>query len=220
MLESLRDALPDADLLVVDDNSPDGTADLVREFSQAHSGVELIVRTDERGLGGAILAAVQTAIDGKYDFLLNLDGDMSHDPSQLPSLLTVAKSDPKIDVVVGSRYVDGGNILGWPLRRRMMSKMVNRFAVTALGLPIRDCSGSMRCYRVSTLAQLNLSELKCQGYALLEELLVKLHRMGARFSEVPITFTERQLGKSKLTMGEAMRSVGYMMRLALKSRRL
>ncbi|TWU05982.1 polyprenol monophosphomannose synthase [Stieleria varia] len=218
LLASLRSSLPDADVLIVDDDSPDGTADLVRQVAAEDSAVRLLLRTEKRGLGNAIQAAIGVAIDDGYDFLLNLDGDLSHDPQSLPRLLDVAVNDPEIDVVVGSRYVDGGQIVGWPLRRRWMSRLVNRFAITMLGLPVRDCSGSMRCYRVSALAKLKPESLRCQGYALLEELLVRLNANGSRMVEVPITFTERQRGHSKLTLGEAVRSVSSMIRLALKSK--
>ena len=120
-------------------------------------------------------------------------------------------------MVIGSRYVPGGRIVGWPLRRRIMSKLVNRFATLFLGLPVRDCSGSMRCYRTDSLRSIGLDSLQCTGYAVLEELLVKLHRHHCRMKEVPITFTEREHGTSKLTVREAIRSIGFMVRLWLKS---
>ncbi|NND97371.1 MAG: polyprenol monophosphomannose synthase [Pirellulaceae bacterium] len=216
MVDRLRRALPEADILVVDDNSPDGTADAVRSIAASDDQVQLIVRTDERGLGGAIVRAMTAAVDGDYDLFVNLDGDLSHDPAQIPSLIQAAISDPTIDVVVGSRYIPGGQIVGWPLRRRIMSRFVNRFATSCLRLPINDCSGSMRCYRVATLRQLDLQTLQCTGYALLEELLVRVHRDGGKLAEVPITFTERQDGHSKLTLGEAIRSMSFMVRLAVR----
>ena len=216
----VRNALPNADLLVVDDESSDGTADLVRQISATHPNVQLVVRSGERGLGGAILRAANESIDGGYDFFINLDADLSHDPSELPRLLELAIEDDSVDVVIGSRYVDGGRIVGWPLRRRMMSRLLNRFATLFLRLPIRDCSGSMRCYRVKKLRELDFESLKCRGYALLEELLVHLHRKGATFREYPITFTERRDGYSKLTFGEAIRSMSFMIRLAISSKRL
>ena len=219
MIARLREALPDADLLFVDDNSPDGTADLVCEKAETDSRVRLIVRTDERGLGGAILRAAAESVSGDYDFFINLDGDLSHDPAQLPSLLQMALGNPDIDVVVGSRYIPGGKIVGWPLRRKVMSRIVNRFATLCLRLPVSDCSGSMRCYRVSALKQLDLDALKCRGYALLEELLVKMKQQGSKMAEVPITFSERQHGESKLTISEAIRSMGFMLKLAVTSKR-
>lgn len=219
MLRSIRDTMPEADVLVVDDNSPDGTAELVGRFAENDPSVSLMLRTDQRGLGTAIVAAIHHAIQNQYEFFLNLDGDFSHDPRRLPALLAAARQDESIDVVVGSRYVEGGAIVGWPCHRRLMSRVLNQFATRLLGLPVRDCSGSMRCYRVSALEKADIDSLRCQGYALLEELLVRLHRIGCKMAEIPITFTDRQRGESKLTFREALRSVGFMMKLAVNSRK-
>lgn len=214
MLTGLRQAIPMADILVVDDQSNDGTGELVLGFANEDPAIRLVVREHERGLGSAIRKAMQVAVDEGYDYFMNLDGDLSHDPAQLPSLLEMAQSDPKIDVVIGSRYVTGGAIVGWPVHRKLMSRLVNRFATVCLGLPVKDCSGSMRCYRVGALVELNLETIKSQGYAVLEELLVKLHRQGAKMAEVPITFTDRQRGKSKLTLTEALRSTAQIISMA------
>ncbi|MEL6899072.1 MAG: polyprenol monophosphomannose synthase, partial [Planctomycetota bacterium] len=118
------------------------------------------------------------------------------------------------DVIVGSRYVPGGKVEGWPLRRRFMSRLVNRFAVTCLRLPVNDCSGSMRCYRVSMLRRLPLDRLRSNGYAFLEELLVYLDHAGARMIEYPITFTDRQTGDSKLTLRETIRAAWFLLGLS------
>ncbi|WP_372723313.1 polyprenol monophosphomannose synthase [Novipirellula sp.] len=216
MIERLRASLPQADLLIVDDNSPDGTAGIALDLARVDPQVRVMVREHERGLGSAIRCAMSAAIEHSYDYFLNLDGDLSHDPAQLPTLLERATVNPEIDVVVGSRYVSGGKIVGWPLRRRIMSRMVNSFATLCLRLPVKDCSGSMRCYRVDSLCRLNLGDWNCRGYALLEELLVLLDRRDAVMAEVPITFTERQRGQSKLTFREAARSAFQIFRLAFK----
>ena len=218
ILAALRDALPNADLLVVDDSSPDGTSDLVRQRQAEDSKLLLNQRTDERGLGSAIVSAMQHATEQGYEFFINLDADFSHDPQALPAMLTLAVEDPQIDVVIGSRYVKGGNIIGWPLRRRVISKLLNTFATTCLGLPVSDCSGSMRCYRVSRLQQISLATLQCTGYAVLEELLVRIQRSGGKMAELPITFTERERGQSKLSLGEAIRSVKFLLKLAWQLR--
>lgn len=215
MVTRLRAAIPAADILVVDDRSTDGTSQKVATMVSQDDHVALVIRQD-RGLGGAIRHAMQAAVDGGYDFFLNLDGDLSHDPDQLPSLLRRATTDPPVDVVIGSRYVEGGSITGWPLRRRMMSRMVNKFATLCLRLPVKDCSGSMRCYRVTALTRLGLETLRSNGYAVLEEILVRLNRNGATMAEVPITFTDRTMGESKLTIREAVRSSGQMLAMALK----
>ena len=200
MVSGLRHALPDADVIVVDDNSPDGTAQLVKEMAQFDSLVHVLVRENERGLGSAIRFAMQYSIDHDYDYFMNLDGDLSHNPDQMKWLFSKSLEDRGLAVVVGSRYVSGGKIIGWPLRRKLMSQMVNGFATTCLRLPVRDCSGSMRCYRVNALASLGLENLRVNGYAVLEEVLLRLHQRGEPMAEVPITFTERERGYSKLTI--------------------
>lgn len=214
MLSAVRKALPAADILVVDDDSPDGTAELAQTIADADGRMQVIVRKDERGLGGAIRRAIEVAIEGDYAYFLNLDGDLSHSPSQLPELLCKAQSEGRYDVVIGSRYVPGGAIEGWPMRRRVMSRMLNGFATLCLGLPVHDCSGSMRCYRVQTLKQIDRDSLRSNGYALLEEILVRLHRHRASMAEVPIIFTDRTRGDSKLTASEAMRSLAQIVRLS------
>jgi dolichol-phosphate mannosyltransferase len=215
LLTGLREAIPAADILVVDDESPDGTSDIVEEMAAEDPQLRLHVRRGQRGLGSAIVLAASEAIDGQYDFFCNLDADLSHQPADLARLLNAAMDDPETDVVVGSRYVKGGRIEGWPPHRRWMSRMVNRFAIICLRLPVSDCSGSIRCYRVSALRELALADLRCQGFALLEELLMRLQQRGCKIHELPITFIDRQQGHSKLTLREAIRSVGFMVRLAI-----
>lgn len=216
MVSGLRQALPNADVFVVDDNSPDGTAQLVKDISKRDSSVQVLVRENERGLGSAIRFAMQYSIDHDYDYFMNLDGDLSHSPDQMKWLFDKASQDRDLAVVVGSRYIAGGEIVGWPARRKLMSRMVNGFATTCLRLPVRDCSGAMRCYRVSALESLGLKNLRVNGYAVLEEVLLRLHQRGEPMAEVPITFTERERGCSKLTMSEAMRSMVQIISLAFR----
>ncbi len=211
-------AVSECHLLVIDDHSPDGTCDWVRDAMAIDPRLRLIVRMDQRGLGGATRAALQYAVDHDYEFVMNLDGDLSHDPIVLPTMLELARGNPEIDVVVGSRYVLNGAIKGWPWRRRIMSRMVNRFATTVLGLPVSDCSGSMRCYRVSALKSIDPSTLKSESYAILEELLVRLRRNQSQMVEVPIEFVDRAHGKSKLTIKELLRSIWQLMLVAKRSK--
>ena len=216
LVSALRLAIPTSDVLIVDDNSPDGTSELVCKIQEQDTSVKLVVRKDEKGLGSAIRYAMEYAIKHGYTFFLNLDGDFSHDPVQLPLLLERARESNDVDVVIGSRYVAGGAIVGWPFHRKVMSRIVNGFATTFLRLPVSDCSGSMRCYRVTALDRVGMSNVRVNGYAVLEEILVSLHRQGSKMAEVPITFTERQRGKSKLTFSEAIRSSSQMLRMALR----
>lgn len=212
MLTSLRQNCPAADLLVIDDNSDDGTADLARRFAaDDHNRTRVVVR-QTRGLGSAITATMGAAIEGGYEYLVNLDADFSHDPATVPSLIDRAERTGA-GVVVGSRYTAGGKIVGWPLHRRWMSRRINRLAISRLNLPVSDCSGSMRCYRVESLQALNPATLTSPGYSILEEVLHRLHQMNVPMDEVPITFTDRQAGTSKLTLPEAARSLWKILRL-------
>lgn len=205
-------AVPTADLLVVDDNSPDQTGQWAIEASRGDPRIRVLSRT-ERGLGGAIRAALQYAVERGYEYLVNLDGDLSHAPEAIPDLVRLIASDPGLDVAVGSRYCPGGRIEGWPRRRRWMSRLVNRFAVKKLNLPISDCSGSLRCYRVATLARIRPDTLESDGYSILEEILVRIDRSGGKMAEIPIIFTDRTRGQSKLSMAEAYRSAKHLVRL-------
>lgn len=216
LVKQLRAAVPAAKILVIDDNSPDGTSELVSDLTKQDPLLQIVVRRNERGLGSAIRHAMQAAVVEQFTLFVNLDADFSHDPAQIPQLIEQATKSPEIDVVIGSRYVAGGKIVGWPLHRKFMSGMVNRFATLCLRLPVKDCSGSMRCYRVSALARIGMSNVRIDGYAVLEELLVILRRSGSKFAEVPITFTDRQVGESKLTLREAVRSMSQIIALAFK----
>lgn len=219
LITRLRASIPSADILVVDDNSPDNTAGLVSKIVQRDPSVAVVVRHDQRGLGSAIRHAMEHAIEHRYTYFLNLDGDLSHDPDQLPLLLQHALENSDVDVVIGSRYTEGGLIVGWPLHRKLMSRLVNRFAMLCLRLPVKDCSGSMRCYRTSTLSRIGMTSVHIDGYAVLEELLVILDRHGCTMAEIPITFTDRRQGDSKLTLREAVRSSFQMLAMALKKRK-
>ncbi len=209
-------ALPQAHLLIVDDNSPDGSGRWAIDQAVENQRLRVIIRENERGLGGAIKCAMQYAIDQDYTYLLNLDGDLSHAPESLPEMLGVMQNDPSIDVVVGSRYCPGGAVHGWSTRRRWMSRLVNGFAVNVLRLPVSDCSGSFRCYRVSRLKQIQPASLASNGYSVLEEVLIKLAGKKARMVEVPIEFHDRTSGDSKLTLRETIRSATHLIKLAIR----
>jgi dolichol-phosphate mannosyltransferase len=208
-------ALPHADLLVVDDNSPDGTGQWALAQAVKDERFKVIIREEERGLGGAIRRALQFAVDQNYELLINLDGDLSHEPEVLPSMVSLITGDPAIDVVVGSRYCPGGSVRGWPLRRKVMSRLVNRFATSILRLPVSDCSGSLRCYRVSVIRKIAPETLQSEGYAILEEILLRLRAVRAKMVEIPIVFNDRTRGQSKLTAGETLRSARQLIRMAL-----
>lgn len=205
------------ELLVIDDNSPDGTGRWVDERAATEPRLQCLHRAGKLGLGTATLAGLRHALEHNFDFALTLDADFSHPPSRVPALLTGMDGGPQpVDVMIGSRYVKGGGIDGWPWMRRVMSLSVNGFARFMLGLPVRDCSGAFRCYRTDVLRRIDLNDVRATGYAYLEELLWRLHRAGARFAETPITFTDRTRGKSKITWQEAWAAVRIISRLGLR----
>lgn len=211
MIHGIVAAVPEADILVVDDDSPDGTSQAVEELD-LHQ-VELITRRDVRGLGGAIRHAMDHAVDHAYDLFCNLDADQSHPPEVLPQLIAKLTEDTNMDLAIASRYVPGGGVEGWPLHRIWMSRTVNAIARRWVGLPVRDASGSYRCYRVSTLANIDRVTGTTDGYAFLQEILFRLHHSGATMCEIPFTFIDRELGRSKLGVHESLRSILRILRL-------
>lgn len=211
---------PELDILVVDDNSPDGTGRWCDERAATESRLSCLHRPGKAGLGAAILAGLRHAIERRYAYVVTMDADFSHSPSAVPSLLAGMRDQGErpADVVIGSRYVAGGRIENWPTRRRWMSRAVNAYARLLLRLPVRDCSGGFRCYRTSCLSQLDFAAIRARGYAFLEELLWHLYVRGARLVEVPITFVDRERGASKINSREAVAALWTMLRLAFSRR--
>ncbi len=212
LIPELRQIVPEADIVVIDDNSPDGTGELVASLAARDPHVQLISRPGKLGLGTATIAAFEAAVNGDYDWLLNLDADYSHPPRFVPELLAATS---RADVVIGSRYVPGGKIPDWSAKRRLMSWGVNTLARVSLGLKTRDNSGAFRCYRVAKIASLVNARFLAKGYAFQEEVLYRLKRLGCTFVEVPITFEERRFGHTKINLKEMVAAVAVMGRLGL-----
>lgn len=210
--EEIFAVAPDVDILVVDDNSPDGTGDWVAERLDTEPRFHLIRRSGKLGLGTATLAAMQYAVENEYDFLLNMDADLSHPPRSIPSIRE--KAAEGFDVVIGSRYVPGGGVEGWPLYRRLMSWGINFYARSLLGLKTRDNSGAFRCYRVELLKKLDPDMVVSKGYSFQEEILYRLRNLGATFAEVPITFADRRFGSSKINKREAISALWLLLLIA------
>ncbi len=217
LVEEISRHLPDADLLIVDDNSPDGTGQWCDRKAAADARVHCLHREGKLGLGTATIAAMEYAIRRGYRYMANMDADLSHPPNRLPAL--VAGMDPRdgagVDVMIGSRYVFGGSIQGWTLGRHLMSRAVNFYARWLLGLSPKDCSGAFRCYRTALLAKLDFSAIRSRGYSFQEEVLSRLKRLGARFGEVPIVFVNRRRGKSKIDLCEAFGAAWIILVLAV-----
>lgn len=219
LVETLFRVVPDADLLVVDDNSPDGTGRWCDEQASRDARLRCLHREGKLGLGTATIAGLRYAVEHGYTYVVNMDADLSHDPRFLPDLLSGMEREGSsaADVVIGSRYVPGGRIEGWPLGRRLISRAVNLYGRALLGLSTKDCSGSFRCYRVERLRELDFDAVGARGYAVFEELLWHLKRLGARFEETPITFTDRQVGTSKVNTREALAAITRITRLGVKN---
>jgi dolichol-phosphate mannosyltransferase len=209
LVDEVLAVVPVVDFLIVDDNSPDGTGAWCDERAAADSRVRCLHRAGKLGLGTAIIAGMNYAIERGYKHVLNMDADFSHHPRYLPALIggMDPAAGPPLDVMIGSRYVPGGGTANWPLRRRLMSRAVNLYARWMLWLGANDCSGGYRCYRVATLAKLELASIRSRGYSFQEEILWMLRRAGARIGETPIVFADREQGQSKINGREAVNAL-------------
>jgi dolichol-phosphate mannosyltransferase len=210
LVEAIWQVAPQTAVLVIDDNSPDGTGRWCDEKAVSEPRLHCVHRTGKLGLGTAIIAAMEYAIENNYEYVLNMDADFSHHPRYIPALLAAVESS---DVSIGSRYCPGGGTQGWPFQRRAMSWAVNTYARTLLGLKPKDTSGAFRCYRVSLLKQLDFAAIKSRGYSFQEEILWRLKRQGARMVEVPIVFADRERGQSKINKQEALSALWVIWRL-------
>lgn len=211
--------LPDANLLVIDDNSPDGTGAWCDKKGAEDPRVLCLHRAGKLGLGTAIIAGMKYGIEHGYRYVLNMDADFSHPPKCLPNL--VAGMDPPggpgVDVMIGSRRIPGGGVEGWGWKRHLMSWSVNTYARLLLGLKASDCSGSFRCYRTSLLAKLDFDAVRSRGYSFQEEILWHLKRLGARFGETPFIFIDRKRGQSKIDSGEAINALTIIFKLGMQN---
>jgi len=218
LVEAIHGQLPEAHVLVVDDNSPDGTGTWCETFAKQSAAEQSPwffhhPRAGKLGLGSALAVALQYGVEKGYAGVVTLDADWSHPPESLPALIAAAKS---ADVVIGSRYCPGGRIVGWPWKRKTISLLMNFMTRTLIGLPLSDCSNNFRLYQTDLLRQLEWEKMHSVGYAYLEEILWHLQRLDARFVEVPIVFTERRAGQSKINLSEMLGAAGTLMRLAIR----
>jgi len=197
VLTRVRAAVPDADVLVVDDSSPDGTADLARATAAELGQIDVLVRPKKDGLGNAYRHGFREGIDRGYEVLVQMDADLSHDPAALPSLL--AALDSGAEAVIGSRYIAGGSVPHWPWYRRALSKWGNRYACFVLGMTVHDATAGFRAYRVDALEAIDVFSTRAQGYGFQIETAYRVARSGRRLAEVPIIFTDRVRGASKMS---------------------
>jgi len=197
LLRAIRAAAPATDVLVVDDNSPDGTGRLAEEVGAEVGGVEVLHRAGKDGLGSAYREGFARVLDGEYDVVVSMDADFSHDPERIPEFLAAIGNGA--DLVIGSRYVTGGGTTDWPVRRQLLSKWGNAYTRSILGVGARDCTSGYRAYRASALASIDPTSTSAEGYAFLTELVRRLTSKGAVIVEHPIIFRDRTRGKSKMS---------------------
>jgi dolichol-phosphate mannosyltransferase len=202
--------LPDIHVLVVDDNSPDGTADFVEGLRKRYPNLRVLRRTDEPGLGRAYTAGILDGLENGFEIIGTMDADLSHDPAYLPAMFELLRDH---DVVIGSRYVRDGGTVNWTLGRIFLSWTANKFAAALLMIPAHDITSGYRLYRRSALEWIRTSEIRSSGYSFLGELLYRAYRGGARIAEQPIVFHDRTMGVSKLHRREIYRGAINLLRL-------
>lgn len=192
----IRAAAPDADVLVVDDDSPDGTGQVADRLAEADRRVRVLHRAGKQGLGAAYVAAFGWVLQHDYAVVVQMDADGSHQPEELPRLLEALAG---ADLVIGSRYIRGGRVVNWPRRRELLSRLGNVYTRMLLGVPLADATGGYRAFRADTLLRIGLEQVASQGYCFQVDIAWRALRAGLRVVEVPITFVEREEGTSKMS---------------------
>jgi dolichol-phosphate mannosyltransferase len=212
LLKELFTYAPETDVLIVDDNSPDGTGQLADEIHNENPQVHVMHRAGKLGLGTAYIAGFKYAIEHGYDAAFEMDADFSHDPRYLPDFLNKIE---QADLVIGSRYIPGGDTPNWSFSRRFISGGGNIFARFMLGLPIHDCTAGYRCYRREVLERIDLDTVESQGYAFQVEMAYRVRRQGFKIVETPIIFMDRRVGKSKMSRAIFLEAFTYVVRTRL-----
>ena len=197
VLRRLRAAVPTADVLVVDDSSPDDTAGVAKVAGYELGGIDVMVRAQKAGLGSAYRLGFTEGLARGYDVLVEMDSDLSHDPAALPALLRAVEGGA--DLAIGSRYVPGGSTPDWPFRRRSLSRYGNRYAATVLGLHVTDSTSGFRAYRAEAVSGIDLESVQADGYGFQIEMAYRVAAGGGRIAEMPIEFLDRRRGTSKMS---------------------
>lgn len=216
VVERLRAAVPDCHVLVVDDNSPDGTGQLADQMAAQDSQIHVLHRTVKDGLGGAYLAGFAWGLEAGYEVLVEMDADGSHQPEQLPLLLEAIEQGA--DLAIGSRYVPGGKTKNWPAHRQLLSRGANLYTRLILGTGVKDITAGYRAYRREALKRLNLEGIDSKGYVFQVDLAWRSEQAGLKIVEVPITFVEREIGSSKMDGGIIVDSMAKVTRWGLAAR--
>jgi len=205
MTEAILAATPDVDVLIIDDNSPDGTGRLADGIAAREPRVKVLHRAGKEGLGKAYLAGFEWALGHGYELILEMDADFSHDPKYLPGMLEAARS---ADLVLGSRNIPGGGTVNWGVGRKIISRGGSFYARTILGIPVRDLTGGFKCFHRKVLESIDLPTVECSGYAFQIELTFRALRRGFRVVEFPIVFVDRRVGQSKMSKRIVLEALG------------
>jgi dolichol-phosphate mannosyltransferase len=203
------------DILIVDDNSPDGTGNIVKRLQQEIAGLHLLERKEKNGLGTAYIAGFKWSLNHTYDFICEMDADFSHNPEDLPRLYEACRQGA--DMSIGSRYVTGVNVVNWPMSRVMLSYFASKYVRAITGLPIHDTTAGFVCYSNKVLRTINLDLIKFRGYAFQIEMKFTAWKHGFKLNEVPIIFTDRTLGESKISKGIIQEAVWGVLVMKVKS---
>jgi dolichol-phosphate mannosyltransferase len=212
LVKKVLDPNPDYHLLVVDDNSPDGTAELVKDLQKSYSNLHLEVRPGKAGLGTAYLFGFKWALENGYDAIVQMDADLSHDPNDVPRLVSELKDN---DLVIGSRYVEGVSVVNWPIRRLILSYGANMYSRTITGMPINDGTGGFKAWRKDLLEKIDLDDVRSQGYSFQIEMNFRAWRKEARIKEMAIIFVDRTIGESKMSKAIMYEAIWMVWRLRI-----
>ena len=214
LIPDLLERYENLDILVVDDNSPDGTGDHVEALSKQNPRIKIIKRSRKQGLGTAYIAGFKYAIQHEYEYIFEMDADFSHDPKEIKNFLEAAE---KYDLVLGSRYVKGVNVINWPMRRLLLSYFANKYTRFITGMPIQDATGGFKCFRRKVLEAINLDQIGSNGYAFQIEMTFKAWKKGFKVGEIPIVFVDRMKGTSKMSKKIVREAIFMVWKLRIRS---
>jgi len=214
LIYQIIEILPEINILIVDDNSPDGTGEYVRELSSVDSRVKLLSRPGKLGLGTAYVAGFKYMLENGYEIAYQMDADFSHDPKEL---LNMQKEIENNDVVIGSRYIKGVNVINWPMKRLLLSYFANKYTKIVTGIPVCDATGGFKCFRKEVLQTINLDKIKSNGYSFQIEMNFKAWKKGFRIKEIPIIFYDRTEGNSKMSKKIVHEAIFMVWKLRLRS---
>ncbi len=214
LVDAIEGIQPDINLLFVDDNSPDGTADLIKNLQQKKQNIHILEREKKQGLGRAYIAGFKVALEKGFQYIFEMDADFSHNPAEIPNFLKAMENH---DLVLGSRYIKGVNVVNWPLKRLLLSYFANMYTRVITGLPIQDATGGFKCFRRTVLETIDLDKIKTNGYGFQIELTFAAWKSGFRIVEIPIIFIDREFGESKLSKKIMWEAVFLVWKLRLLS---